>query len=87
MVPVAVQVSATDDVDPGAACSISGVVNSDRRGVGADPDVAITGPLTVSLRARRFDDRARRYTISVRCTDVSGNVSTATTVVRVPLER
>jgi hypothetical protein len=52
---------------------------------GTSDDWRIDGPLTVSLRADR-DGRGsgRIYSIAMRCTDASGNVSTATTTVTVP---
>jgi len=50
-----------------------------------DVDFLITGPLTVKLRAEREgDDRGRVYTITVQCTDGSGNVTTKTVLVTVP---
>lgn len=43
------------------------------------PDWQIAGNLTVNLRAERAGNGSRRvYTISVGCTDASGNSSTKT---------
>jgi probable HAF family extracellular repeat protein len=51
MIPVSVNVTATDDFDPAPACAITSVLNSEAPSHGIDPAVRITGPLTVSLRA------------------------------------
>ena len=58
----------------------SGTGKGDRAG-----DIAITGDLSLSLRAERAGKGAGRvYTITVEVTDASGNVSQATTTVTVP---
>jgi hypothetical protein len=50
-----------------------------------DGDWVITGNLTLNLRAERLGTGTGRvYTISVQCTDPSGNSSTKTTTVTVP---
>jgi hypothetical protein len=51
-----------------------------------DPgDAQITGPLTPSLSARRLGQGSGRvYTLTVKCSDASGNVSTTTSAVTVP---
>ena len=47
-------------------------------------DSQITGPNTVNVRAERSGAGVERvYTITVRCSDLSGNVSTGTTTVTV----
>ena len=52
------------------------------------PDWVITGNLTVDLRAERSGTGSGRvYTITVRCTDASGNSSTKTVTVTVPHDR
>jgi DNA/RNA endonuclease G (NUC1) len=81
MVPVSFAVSVTDDVDPAPACQAVAVSSNE----GGASDWQITGPSSVSLRADRAGNgNGRRYVISVRCTDASGNASTATATVSVP---
>ena len=81
MVPVTIAVTVHDAADPAPACSITGVSANE----GTSADWAITGPLSVNLRAyREGTGTGRDYTITVRCTDASGNTSTATTDVGVP---
>jgi len=49
------------------------------------PDWQITGDLTVNLRAERSGQGSGRiYTITIECTDFSGNSSTKTVTVSVP---
>ena len=49
------------------------------------PDWEITGPLTVDLRAERAGGGdGRVYTITVECSDASGNKSWTTVEVKVP---
>ena len=85
MRPVTVTVSATDDLDAAPMCSIASVTNGEAPSSGVDPDVEITGALTLSLRAARLGKGdGRTYTITVRCTDYSGNAATAELFVRVP---
>lgn len=83
MAPITVGVSATDLVDPAPVCRITGVTGDD--GATAN-DWLVTGLLTVSLRSERLGKGSgRTYTIDVRCTDASGNVSSpASTTVFVP---
>jgi len=81
MVPVSVAIRATDDVDPSPACSIGSVSSNE----GTSADWQIAGPSTVNLRAARAGSGTGRiYTITVGCTDASGNASTAATTVTVP---
>jgi len=47
------------------------------------PDWIITGDLTAKVRAERGRDATRIYTITVVCTDASGNTAEATTTVTV----
>jgi hypothetical protein len=88
MVPVNVTVSATD-LGGTPACTITRVASDEpvrRVFFGRpQPDWQITGPLSLRLRAERdgFGD-GRVYTITVTCTDPSGNRSNATGTVLVP---
>jgi hypothetical protein len=89
MVPVAVSVSATDVCDPSVSCEIISVTsNEPLDGLGdgnTSPDWIITGALTVSLRAERSGKGTGRvYTVTVECTDHSGNSSTKPVIVSVP---
>jgi hypothetical protein len=71
MVPVTIAVQATDVGDPAPASRITAVAGNG----GSSSDWTITGPLTVSLKAAKVTGAtpARIYTITVTCTDRSGN--------------
>ncbi len=90
MVPVAVNVLATDICDQAApTCEIITVSSNEPpsgKGSGRTaPDWEITGPLTVDLRAERSGKGSgREYTIATECTDTNGNTSTETVIVTVP---
>jgi probable HAF family extracellular repeat protein len=88
MVPVTVSVSVTDNFDSAPVARILSI-SSDEPVTGhsdnTSPDWVITGDLTGEVRAectKKGDGRI--YTITVICTDASGNSSTATTTVFVP---
>lgn len=92
MVPVNVKVLSSDICDPALACRISSVSSNEPvNGLGDGdmaPDWGITGDFTLNLRAERSGTgKGRIYTISVTCTDDSGNGSVATTNVRVPFAK
>jgi hypothetical protein len=82
LVPVSVSVSATDTCDPNPVCTLTQISSNEPM----DPDNAqITGPLSALLSARRLGSGSGRvYTLTVRCTDASGNASTGVTAVSVP---
>jgi hypothetical protein len=82
MVAVTVRVTASDAADPAFTAKIVGV--SSDQPVGSEPDWAITGPLTLQLRAKRNGSGTRTYTIIVECRDHAGNVSTGRVTVVVP---
>jgi hypothetical protein len=89
MVPVTVSVNVSDVCDPSVTCSITAVTsNEPQNGLGdgdTAPDWAITGALTLDLRAERSGTGTGQvYTITVTCTDDSGNSSTETVTVTVP---
>jgi hypothetical protein len=89
MVPVSVAVSASDICDATPACRIVSVrSNEPVNGLGdgdTAPDWAITGLLTADLRSERSGTgNGRMYTLTVQCTDDSGNSSTRDVVVTVP---
>jgi hypothetical protein len=85
MVPVTVAVDATDNCD--SACQIASVSSNEPGGKTA-PDWKITDDLTVNLRAERLGKGyGRKYTITVVCTDQSGNSSTDTAKVTVPHDK
>jgi len=89
MVPVTVAVSASDTCSAAPVCKITAVSSNEPvNGTGdgdTAPDWQITGNLTVNLRAERAGTgNGRVYTVTVGCTDASGNSSAKTTVVTVP---
>ena len=82
MVPVTVSASASDNCGS-AACKIVSV--SSNEPLDADGDWVITGPLTLNLRADRLGQGSGRvYTITIACTDGSGNTAMKTVMVSVP---
>jgi hypothetical protein len=88
MVPVTITVSASDGCG-GVTCRIVSVTSNEPiSGTGGgdlSPDWQITGDLTVLLRAERSPKgNGRIYTITVVCTDLSGNTTTRTVTVTVP---
>jgi arabinan endo-1,5-alpha-L-arabinosidase len=91
MVPVSVSVSVDDDIDPTPSVRIISIESNEPL-VSQDtgnfaPDYEITGELTARVRAERSGlGTGRTYTISVESEDFSGNVSTQTVTVQVPLE-
>jgi hypothetical protein len=88
MVPVTLAVVAEDLVDPAPRCEVK-KVTSNIRDANHDGvrDWRITGPLSVSLRGVTRNHRHRRYTITVRCADASGNASSDTVTVGVSTRR
>jgi hypothetical protein len=90
MVPVAVTVDVSDVCDGTPSCGIVSVTSNEPvNDIGdgnTEPDWRVTGPLTVELRAERAGPLTGRiYTITVQCTDASGNRSaTREVMVTVP---
>lgn len=81
MVPVTIALVATDDTDPAPTAKITGVTCNEQ----APNSWLITGDLTLKLRADRWlRGTGRIYTITVQCTDASGNAATGTVTVTVP---
>ncbi|HLK11233.1 MAG TPA: hypothetical protein VKW76_07625 [Candidatus Binatia bacterium] len=88
MVPVTVAVTASDTCGA-ATCQITSIASNEPlngKGDGNTPvDYEITGPLTADIRAERATGGTGRvYTITVGCSDPSGNTSSATAEVVVP---
>jgi serine protease len=88
-VPVVVAVSATDGCSAGMRCRIVSVTSNEPVaglwGGDVGPDWAITGDLTVNLRAERSPKGIGRvYTITVECTDTSGNSTMSSVTATVP---
>jgi hypothetical protein len=81
---VPVTVSANTSGGCGAVvCKIVSVSSNEPIGPGGD--WVITGDLTSSLRSERLGGgKGRIYTITVQCTDSSGNSSTKTVTVTAP---
>jgi len=82
MVNVSVSVTATDNVDPMPACSITSIASSDL----APGDAEITGNFTAQLRAARENGNTRIYTLHVTCADRAGNKTEKCVDVRVAKE-
>jgi len=87
MVPVTVAAAASDACGA-ASCTIASITSNESVNGQGDGNTAadsqITGPLTATVRAERSGGGSGRvYTLSVRCTDPSGNASTGTTTVAV----
>ncbi len=84
-------VSVSEDCDPDPKCGIASVDSNEPAMVGSGdttPDWVIRGPLAVELRAERSGGgRGRVYTLTLQCTDASGNTSTTTSLVTVPHSR
>ena len=86
MVPVIIAVDVSDVCHASPACRITGVTSNEPVNALGDgntaPDWNVTGPLTVELRAERSGTGTGRiYTITVQCTDASGNTSSLRDVV------
>ncbi|MBZ5560498.1 MAG: Ig-like domain repeat protein [Acidobacteriia bacterium] len=91
MVGETVGVSASD-LAGAVSCTVTSVGSSEPvNGLGdgdTAPDWAITGPLTVNLRAERAGNGPGRvYTIGVMCSDQAGNTSRGSAQVMVPHDR
>ena len=72
MVPVAVTVSATDDVDATPQCSLASISANG----GSASDAEVTGPFTANVRSEKNSDgTVRVYTLHVKCADNAGNKS------------
>ena len=89
MAPVTVTASASDLCSAAPVCKITAVSSNEPINGTGDGDTAldwqITGNLTANLRAERSGSGSGRvYTITVACTDASGNSSAKTTTVTVP---
>jgi hypothetical protein len=88
-VPVSLATTVTDTCDVAPVCKVTSVVSSEPPlGGGSgntEPDFLITGASKVLLRAERDGTGpGRTYTITVQCTDQSGNSSQKAAVVTVP---
>ena len=82
MVPVTLSVSATDNCDPAPVSKIVSITCNESASAG---EMQITGALTASVAATRDGGGSGRiYTITVQCTDASGNSSTKAVTVTVP---
>jgi hypothetical protein len=81
LVPVTVSVDASDNCDPAPVSKIISITSNYPTSPGA---MQITGPLTALLAANKGPSgNALVYTLTVQCTDASGNSSTATVNVTV----
>jgi hypothetical protein len=81
LVPVTISVAASDNCDPAPVSKIISITCNESTAPG---DIQITGNLSVTLAATRNPaGNGRVYTITVQCTDASGNASTASVTVTV----
>ena len=92
MVQVNVDIDSFDECDTEPVCQITSVSsNEPENGLGDNdkaPDWQIAGDFTVNLRAERSGPgNGRLYTITIKCTDASGNSSTETVTVTVPHDK
>jgi hypothetical protein len=88
MVPVVITASSVDNCG-NAQCRIVSVTSSEPGNGAGDgrtsPDWAITGSLTLELRAERSGGGGGRfYAVTVECTDAIGNAAQAVVSVTVP---
>ena len=87
---VGVAVDVSDECDAASACRIISVASNEPVNANGDgntePDWRITGALTAELRSERAGPgEGRVYTITIQCTDASGNIgATRNVVVTVP---
>jgi hypothetical protein len=88
MVNVEVTPTVKDVCDARPRCRIDAVASSDPvtgKGDNTRPDWRVTGDLSLDLRAERAGGGSgRTYSITVECTDASGNSATRTVAVKVP---
>jgi len=89
MVPITLSVSVRDICDSHPTCRITSVKsNEPLNGLGdgdQEPDWEISGDLGLKLRSERSGTGTGRiYTITVQCSDSSGNTSSKTVTVSVP---
>ena len=82
--PVTILVNDSDPCDPNPVCSISSVT-SNAGPLVAGVDYAITGALTLQLRASGNGGHALTYIVGVTCADHHGGSTTAQTTVQAPL--
>jgi hypothetical protein len=88
MVTVKVKLTVKDNMDPSPSCAVTSVSSNEPiSGTGPGdlaPDWELLGGLKVKLRAeRKGNGPGRVYTLTVGCTDDSGNTSTSTVKVNV----
>ena len=82
MVPVTVSVSVSDNSDPAPKCKIVCITSSEENENHTQVDWEITGDLTAKVRTEvNSRSNPRVYTLMLRCTDASGNSSTASAYV------
>lgn len=92
MIPVSIEISVSDNRDPSPIVildSITSNENQDALGDGhTSPDIQMDGSGKILLRAERSGPGSDRvYTITYSARDKSGNLSNASTRVRVPHDR
>lgn len=82
LVPVSVAISDSDNCDSKPVCKITQITSNE---LITAVDAQTTSNLTANLSTQRLGNGTGRvYTLTVQCTDASGNSSTANTTVTVP---
>ena len=87
MRPIRVILTVRDNQDPTPTCAITEVISSEpvtgRTWGNTTPDWIFSG-LNLQLRAERYSQHGRTYTVTVLCSDDAGNTTTTRGIVRVP---
>jgi probable HAF family extracellular repeat protein len=82
MVPVSFTAAAIDNFDPQPTCRIASISTNEHDGT---EQFVLTGPLSATFQAARAGQGTGRvYTVTLRCSDRSGNSAVRAVVVTVP---
>jgi hypothetical protein len=91
MVNVTVDYTVADGGDPAPSCTLSVASNEPQNGTGdgdTAPDWIVIDEHNVQLRSERAGTGSGRiYTLTVACTDASGNIGQSVATVAVPKSR
>jgi hypothetical protein len=82
MVPVSFTVAATDVVDPQPTCRMASISTNEADGT---EQFVVTGPFSATFAAARDGNRTGRvYTVTLSCSDRTGNTAVRDVIVTVP---